>query len=147
MANDINQCNFIGRLGSDPETRYTSNGDPVCTISIACGWKSKDKEGVEWIPVTAFGKLAEIMGKYLTKGSQVFISGRFKTDQYEKDSVKKYNTKIVADRMQMLGGNNVTQSNQQTTQQSNVNQESGGSPCNDFDDGIPFASYELRSIV
>jgi single-strand DNA-binding protein len=104
MSNDLNQCNFIGRLGSDPETRYMPNGDAVCSFRIAVGWKSKEKEGAEWVSITAFGKLAEICTTYLVKGSQVFVSGRFKTDEYEKDGIKRYSTKIIADRMQMLGG-------------------------------------------
>ena len=104
MANDLNMCSFIGRLGADPETRFTTSGDPVCSFRIAVGWKSKEKEGTEWVSITTFGKLAEICGQYLVKGSQVFVSGRMKTDEYEKDGVKRYSTKIVADRMQMLGG-------------------------------------------
>lgn len=104
MANDLNQCNFIGRLGADPETRYTSNGDAVCNFRIAVGWKSKEKEGTEWVSCTAFGKLAEICSTYLNKGSQVFVQGRFKTDEYEKDGIKRYSTKIMLDQMQMLGG-------------------------------------------
>lgn len=104
MANDLNQCSFIGRLGADPETRYTSSGDPVCSIRLAVGWKGKDKEGTEWVPCSAFGKLAEICGQYLKKGSQVYVQGRFKTDEYEKDGVKRYSTKIMIDTMQMLGG-------------------------------------------
>lgn len=103
MANDMNQCNFIGRLGRDPEQRFMPNGDAVTSFSIAVGWKGKEKEGAEWVNVTAFGKLAEICHKYLRKGSQVFISGRMKTDEYEKDGIKRYSTKIIADRMQMLG--------------------------------------------
>ena len=104
MSNDLNQCNFIGRLGADPETRYMPNGDGVCSFRIAVGWKTKEKEGAEWVSITAFGKLSEICAQYLTKGSQVFVSGRMKTDEYEKDGIKRYSTKIVADRMQMLGG-------------------------------------------
>lgn len=104
MSNDLNSCNFIGRLGKDPEARYMSNGDAVASFSIAVGWKTKDKEGAEWVNITAFGKLAEICVQYLVKGSQVFIQGRMKTDEYEKDGIKRYSTKIVADRMQMLGG-------------------------------------------
>ena len=104
MANDLNQCNFIGRLGADPETRFTPSGDAVCSFRIAVGWKSKEKEGTEWVSITTFGKLAEICGQYLAKGSQVFVSGRMKTEEYERDGVKRYSTKIVADRMQMLGG-------------------------------------------
>lgn len=104
MANDLNMCSFIGRLGADPETRYAASGDPVCSFRIAVGWKTKEKECAEWVSITAFGKLAEICGQYLAKGSQVFVSGRMKTDEYEKDGIKRYSTKIVADRMQMLGG-------------------------------------------
>lgn len=75
MANDLNMCSFIGRLGADPETRYAASGDPVCSFRIAVGWKTKEKEGAEWVSITAFGKLAEICGQYLAKGSQVFVSG------------------------------------------------------------------------
>ena len=105
MANDLNQCNFIGRLGKDPEARYLAGGDQVVNFSIAVGWKGKDKDGVDWVNIVAFGKLAEICAKYLTKGSQVFISGKFKTDKYQdKDGNDRHSTKIVADNMQMLGG-------------------------------------------
>ena len=104
MANDLNQCNFIGRLGRDPETRYTAGGDAVTNFSIAVGWKSKDKEGAEWVSIVSFGKLAEICGQYLKKGSQVFVSGRFKTEKYtDKEGVERYSTKITADQIQMLG--------------------------------------------
>lgn len=104
MANDLNQCNFIGRLGRDPETRYMPSGDAITSFSIAVGWKSKDKEGAEWVNIVSFGKLAEICAEYLKKGAQVFISGRFKTEEYtDKEGVKRYSTKIVADNMQMLG--------------------------------------------
>ena len=116
MSNDLNLCQFIGRLGKDPETRYLASGDPVANITIAVGWKSKDKEGAEWVNVTAFGKLAEIMGEYLSKGSQVYISGRFKTDKYEKDGETRYSTKIIADKLQMLGGRRESQSNDDYSQ-------------------------------
>lgn len=104
MANDLNQCSFIGRLGRDPETRHMPNGDAATSFSIAVGWKSKDKEGTEWVNIQTFGKLAEICGDYLKKGSQVFVQGRFRTREYEKDGSKRYMTEIVADQMQMLGG-------------------------------------------
>lgn len=109
MSNDLNQCQFIGRLGSDPETRFMPNGKAVTSFSIAVSsqWKSKDgekQEATEWVNITAFEKLAEICGEYLKKGSQVFISGKMKTDKYEKDGVTKYSTKIIAQDMQMLGG-------------------------------------------
>jgi single-strand DNA-binding protein len=103
--NDLNSCSFIGRLGNDPDTRYTPSGDAVTNISIACGWKGKDKEGTEWIKITAFGKLAEIMAQYLSKGSQVFVEGRMKTDKWQdKDGRDRYTTSIIANKLQMLGG-------------------------------------------
>jgi single-strand DNA-binding protein len=101
--NDLNQCQFIGRLGKDVELRYTPTNDPVANISLACGWKNKEKEGTEWINVTAFGKLAEVVAQYLSKGSQVFVQGKMKTEKYTKDGVDRYSTKIIADKIQMLG--------------------------------------------
>lgn len=105
MANDLNRCEFIGRLGKDPETRFMPNGDAVCNFSLAVGWKSKEKEGTEWVRINSFGKLAEICGKYLTKGSQIYISGRMSTRKWQdKDGADRYTTEINADQMQMLGG-------------------------------------------
>lgn len=106
MSNDLNNCNFIGRLGKEPEMKYLQSGDAVCNFTIAVGWKSKDKEGAEWVNVTAFGKLGEVCGQYLKKGSQVFVQGRFKTDKYtDKNGVEKYSTKIQAEKIQFLGKN------------------------------------------
>lgn len=112
MSNDLNQWQGIGRLGKDPEARSTSSGTAITSFSIACGWKSGDKEGTEWVNVTVFGKLAEICGEYLVKGKQVFIQGRLTTDKYEKDGVTRYSTKVIADRMQMLGANDGARSSQ-----------------------------------
>ncbi len=104
MANDLNQCNFIGRLGKDPEMRYMQDGSAVASFSIAVGWKGKDKEGTEWVNVSAFGKLAEIVGEYCTKGKQVFVSGRFHTRKWQdKEGNDRYSTQINADRIQLLG--------------------------------------------
>lgn len=104
MANDLNLCQFIGRLGKDPETRYLPNGDAAVSVSLAVGWKTKDKEGTEWVRVSAFGRLAEIIAEYLKKGSQVYVAGRFTTRKWEdKNGETRYSTEIVADRMQMLG--------------------------------------------
>ena len=108
MANDLNRCEFIGRLGADAEVRYTTAGKAVASFSIACGSSWKDKSGekqesTEWINCTAFDKLAEIIAEYLRKGSQVYVSGRLKTDKYEKDGQTRYSTKVVIDTMQMLG--------------------------------------------
>lgn len=103
MSNDLNQCQFIGRLGKDVEIRYAPDGAEIASFSLACGWKTSNKEGVEWVRVTAFGKLASICGTYLKKGKQVFIQGRMQTREYEKDGSKRYVTEIIADQMQMLG--------------------------------------------
>ena len=107
MANDLNKCMCIGRLGRDPELKHSSGGTAVVSISLACGWKTKEKEGVEWVRVVAWGQLAEIIGKYLRKGSQVYIEGRMQTREWEdRDGNKHYTTEIVASSMQMLGNPN-----------------------------------------
>lgn len=105
MANDLNRCEFIGRLGKDPEVRYAASGDAVCNFSIAVGYKAKEKETTEWVRIVAFGKLAGICADYLKKGSQVFVAGRMTTRKWQnKDGVDQYTTEVVADQMQMLGG-------------------------------------------
>ena len=105
MSNDLNRCEFIGRLGKDPEVRFTASGEAICNFSIAVGWKTKDKDGTEWVRITSFGKLAGICGDYLKKGSQVFIAGRMTTRKWaNKDGADQYTTEVVADQMQMLGG-------------------------------------------
>ena len=105
MATDLNRCEFIGRLGKDPEVRYTADSNAICNFSIAVGYKSKDKETTEWVRITTFGKLAGICADYLKKGSQVFIAGRMTTRKWvNKDGVDQYTTEVVADQMQMLGG-------------------------------------------
>lgn len=106
----LNQCNFIGRIGRDPEVRYTASGDPVCNFSLACGEKFKDKNGksqekTEWVNIVIWGKLAEIAGTYLKKGSLVFISGKLQTRKWtDKDGSEKYTTEIIAREMKMLDG-------------------------------------------
>jgi len=106
MANDLNQCIFIGRLGRDPESRVMPDGKAVVNFSIAVGWKTQNGEGAEWVNCVAYEKLAEIIAQYLKKGSQVFISGRFKTRKWQDKATgaDRYSTEIVCDRMQMLGG-------------------------------------------
>ena len=103
MANDLNNCSFIGRLGKDPEIRYIPDGSAVANFSIACGWKTKTKEGTEWINIVAFGKLAEIIGQYLNKGSKIYISGGMRTRKWQDNSgADRYRTEIVAKDMIML---------------------------------------------
>lgn len=101
---------LIGTLGADPETRYSSNGSAITAIKLATSKEWKDKvtgeknEHTEWHKVKFFGRLAEIAGKYLKKGSSVYVKGELKTEDYEKDGVKRYFTNIIAGEMQMLGG-------------------------------------------
>ncbi|AEH45544.1 single-strand binding protein [Thermodesulfatator indicus DSM 15286] len=105
----VNKVILIGRLGADPEIRYTADGQPVATFRLATSERWTDKNGqrqerTEWHRVVAFGKLAEICGEYLSKGRQVYIEGRLQTRSYEdRDGIKRYVTEIVAQNMQMLG--------------------------------------------
>jgi len=106
----VNKVIIVGNLGRDPETRYMPSGDAITNIAVATTdkWKDKasgeQKEATEWHRISFFGKLAEIAGQYLKKGSQVYIEGKLKTRKYtDKDGVEKYSTEIVADTMQMLG--------------------------------------------
>ena len=109
----VNKCIIIGRLGKDPELKYTQSGDAVAKFSVATSetWKDKNtgekKEKTEWHNIEAWRRLGEICNQYLHKGSQVYIEGRLKTESWEdKDGTKRYMTKIVAQSMQMLGGKN-----------------------------------------
>jgi single-strand DNA-binding protein len=137
MAKDLNQCNFIGRLGKDVEVKYTPSGSAVVNFSIACSDDYKDKSGqkveqTNWINVVAFGKLAEIIGQYLAKGSQVHISGKQVTRKWQdKDGHDRYTTEIVANEMQMLGGRSGADNGQGTQQQP---QQGTPSPHGNFDD-------------
>ena len=102
----LNRVQLIGRLGKDPESRFTPTGKQVTTFSVAVSnrWKSKGevKEYTEWINVEAWGRLGEVCQEYLKKGSLVYIEGRLKTDRYEDKGEQKYFTKVVALMMQML---------------------------------------------
>jgi single-strand DNA-binding protein len=111
MARGINKVIIVGNLGNDPETRYTSSGTAITSLSIATSEQWTDKqsgekqERTEWHRVKLFGKLAEIAGEYLKKGRQVYIEGSLRTDKYtDKNGVEKYSTDIIASDMQMLGG-------------------------------------------
>ena len=110
MARGINKVILVGNLGNDPETRYTQGGMAITRISLATTSVRKDKDGnqqerTEWHRVVFFGKLGEIAGEYLRKGSQVYVEGELRYDKYTgQDGVEKYTTDIVANEMQMLGG-------------------------------------------
>jgi single-strand DNA-binding protein len=107
----LNKVMLIGRLGKDPELRYTPSGSPVATFNMATNESYKDKEGkmvesTDWHRVVVWNKLAEICGQYLKKGSLVYIEGKIKTRSYDdkQSGQKKSITEIIADQMNMLGG-------------------------------------------
>ena len=101
----INNCMFIGRLGRDPESRFTQSGKTVVNFSIACSEKHGDKEYTEWVNIVVWDKLGEICAQYLQKGSLVFISGRMQTRKWQdKEGGTRYTTEIVAREMKMLDG-------------------------------------------
>ena len=111
MANDLNRCTFIGRLGKDPELKYFQNGDAYCNVSIACGesWKDKasgeKKERTEWVNLAFSQKLAEVAAQYLKKGAQIYVEGKFTTRKWtDKEGQERYSTEIKVANMQMLGG-------------------------------------------
>ncbi len=163
----INKVILVGNLGQDPEVKYMPSGGAVTNISIATtdSWKDKatgeKKENTEWHRVVFFNRLAEIVGEYLRKGSQVYIEGNLRTRSWEDNGVKRYSTEIVAREMQMLGsraggssdfapqqqgggapqqsqdGQQQPQQNQQSSQQSKPQQQAPQNFDN-FDDDIPF---------
>lgn len=107
----VNKVIIVGNLGRDPEIRYMPSGDAIANIAVATSYRSKDrntgeqKELTEWHRISFFGRLAEIVGQYLKKGSSVYVEGRLQTRKYtDKDGVEKYATDIIAENMQMLGG-------------------------------------------
>ena len=110
MARGINKVILVGNLGNDPETKYTQGGMAVTKISLATTSVRKDRDGnqqekTEWHRVTFFGKLGEIAGEYLRKGSQCYVEGRITYSEHTgDDGQKRYYTDIIADEMQMLGG-------------------------------------------
>lgn len=111
MARGINKVILVGNLGSDPENKHLPSGSTVSEFSVATtrAWKNKDSgqqtEETEWHRITAFGRLAEICGEYLRKGSQIYCEGRLKTDKWQdQQGNTRYTTKVVIDEMQMLGG-------------------------------------------
>lgn len=156
MANDLNLCQFIGRLGKDPEISAMANGTAVAKISIAVGESWKDKasgqkqERTTWVPVVAFGRLAEVMGQYLTKGSKVYLSGKFSTRKWQgQDGQDRYTTEIIANEMQMLDGRGDASGGVAPAQNRGgggnaPQQPSGGGggygpASSDFDSDIPFS--------
>ncbi|HAY44889.1 MAG TPA: single-stranded DNA-binding protein [Gammaproteobacteria bacterium] len=159
----INKVIVLGNLGRDPEIRYASNGSAIANFSIATSesWNDKNSgekvEKTEWHRVVAYRKLAEIIGEYLKKGSQVYIEGKLQTRKWQdKDGQDKYTTEIVANDMQMLGsrgdsgGASRNDNYDQSAPQQSAPQQpaasasgAGAAPAaspggGDFDDDIPF---------
>lgn len=96
MLND-NQCFISGRLGRDPDVKYTQNGKPYCRLSVACSYKVKDQERTDWVSVQVWGPLAESCGSNLQKGQRVMVRGRYSSSSYESPQGKKYFTQVIAD--------------------------------------------------
>jgi single-strand DNA-binding protein len=148
----VNKVILIGNLGRDPETRYTTGGDAVTNIRLACNEVFKDKNGekqekTEWVSVVLFGRQAELAGEYLAKGSTVYFEGRLQTRKYtDKEGIEKYSTEVIADRMQFLskapeGGGERTSSRPAAAARG---APVGKKNVDDFDDDIPFSHGRER---
>ena len=138
----LNLCQFIGNIGKI-ETRYLSNGDAVtnCSIAVNETWKDQNgekQERCEWVSITAYKKLAEIMQSYCIKGMQIYVSGKMQTRKYtDKNGVERYATEIIANDMKMLGSN--PESSSQQPQESRSQNKANVSGFEDIDDDlIPF---------
>jgi len=139
----LNQVQVIGRLGKDPETRYSASGDAVCSFSVASSESYKDKSGqkqekTEWFRCVTYKQLAEICGQYLTKGQLVYISGSLQTRQYkDKQGVEKSITEVKVRDMKMLGRNEETKQTAEPKPKADVTPEP--KPMSDLDDlDVPF---------
>lgn len=141
----VNKVIIVGNLGKDPEVRYMPSGDAIANIAVATSYKPKDKEPVtEWHRISFFGKLAEVVGQYLKKGSSIYVEGRLQTRKYtDKDGIERYATEIVAENMQMLGGKGESgdASARPATPEQPAAQRPAPKPApnfSDMDDDIPF---------
>lgn len=154
----VNKAILVGHLGQDPEVRFMPNGGAVANLTVATSdaWRDKksgeQKERTEWHRVALYGKLAEVAGEYLRKGSQVYIEGQLRTRKWQDQSGQdRYTTEVVVDiggSMQMLGGkqdggqqNNQRQQSSGNGRQQQAQQQStppSNEPPMDFDDDIPF---------
>ncbi len=141
----MNKAQIIGRLGRDPEVRYTPVGVAVASFSVATSEKWRDKqtgeqkEMTEWHNVTAFGRQAEVCGQYLHKGKQVYVEGRLQTDKWEKEGVTRYSTKIILQRMEMLGSKDDGPSPAPVASPAPATSSPALDDDDDFNDDIPFA--------
>ena len=144
----VNKVILVGNLGADPENRFAPSGDAICNISVATteSWKDKQtgekKEATEWHRVGFFGKLAEIAGQYLRKGSQVYIEGSLRTRKWQdKNGQDRYTTEIRGDVMKMLGGKPEGQQQPAAPRQQTQQRQQSAPPAGAFDDDIPFIRH------
>ncbi|WP_290652336.1 single-stranded DNA-binding protein [Aquisalimonas sp.] len=150
MARGVNKVILIGNLGADPEVRYSPSGAAVTNVRLATtdAWRDKQtgeqQERTEWHRVVFFGKLAEIAGEYLRKGSKVYIEGRLQTRKWQgQDGQDRYTTEVVTNDMQMLdgrggGGGGMGASEGASRSSGQPASKSSPEPVDDFDDDIPF---------
>ena len=148
----INKVTLVGRLGRDPEMQYSSGGLAICKFSMATTDYTKDKtERTEWHNCTAFGRMAEICGQYLSKGKQVYVEGRIQTREWEdKDGNRRWTTEIIADTVQFLsqasGGHGQAQSSQPRGNITRKTQpKKSGYPA-DIADQMPDVTDEMDDI-
>lgn len=143
----VNKVILVGHCGRDPETRYSANNQAFTNVSIATTskWKDKasgeDRQETEWHKVTFMGKLAEIAGEYLKKGSQVYVEGRIRTRKWQDQSGQdRYTTEIIADQMQMLGSRSANEGGQERAEKPvpPPKEKVGSAPDDGMDDDIPF---------
>jgi single-strand DNA-binding protein len=143
MANSVNKAILVGRLGKDPEVKYTQGGTPVAKFTLATNEVWKDQSGekqerTEWHNIVAWSKLAEICGQYLNKGSRVYIEGRIQTRSWEdKEGNKRYTTEIRADNMVMLSGRG-EETRTEKSAAAAASSEGGSIEPEITDDDIPF---------
>lgn len=109
----INKVILVGNVGKDPDIRYLASGDSVASFSLATTYRGKNGDVTEWHNCSAFGKTAEVIGKYVRRGSQLYVEGRLQTRKYQaKDGTDRYTTEIIVSQMQMLGGKGEQAGNQ-----------------------------------
>ena len=155
MARGVNKVILVGNLGKDPEVRYMPSGGAVANTTLATSesWKDKQsgetQERTEWHNLTFYGKVAEIAGEYLKKGSQIYVEGSIRTEKWQdKEGKDRYTTKIIVSEMQMLGsrsgagapaGDSARSSAPPNDSQPSQARSSGaGAKSDQFDDDIPF---------
>jgi len=134
MSNDLNRLMIIGRIVRDADIRQSQNGNTIANLSVACNRKAKIKgeweEKVSFFEVTIFGRLAEAIQGYLTKGKQIGVVGELTQDRWEKDGQTRSKVKIIADSVQLLGSKGETSGDN--------GGQSNAAPVDDFQDDVPF---------